>query len=71
MGVCVCVWGGGGGYFFHFRLSLWMTTYLRMRRTTPPVYLTFEKGVLNMIDRKTVVVKRAIPQVIFKQDWKV
>ena len=29
-------------YFFfwtHFRLSLWMTTHLRMRRTTPSVYL--------------------------------
>ena len=23
----------------YFRLSLWITTYLRMRHTTPPVYL--------------------------------
>ena len=32
---------GSGVFFFwtHFRLSLWMTTYLRMRRTTPSVYL--------------------------------
>ena len=32
---------GTGVFFFwtHFRLSLWMTTYLRMRRTSPPVYL--------------------------------
>ena len=30
-----------GRIFFwtHFRLSFWITTYLRMRRTTPPVYL--------------------------------
>ena len=34
--------GTGMGVFFfwtHFRLSLWITTYLRMRCTTPPVYL--------------------------------
>jgi len=32
---------GPGVYFIwtHFRLSLRMTTHLRMRRTTPPVYL--------------------------------
>ena len=39
--------------------------HLRMHCATPPVYLM---GVLNMIEkttaRKTVVVKRAIPQVI-------
>ena len=26
-------------FWTHFRLSLRMTTYLRMRRTAPPVYL--------------------------------
>ena len=33
-------------YFFwtHFRLSLWMTTHLRMRCTTPPVYLDLWEG---------------------------
>ena len=28
----------------HVRLSLWITTYLRMRRTTPPVYLELRRA---------------------------
>ena len=45
-------WTVSGIYFFwtHFRLCLWITTYLRTRRTTPPSTWNFEKGVLNMIE---------------------
>ena len=41
-----------GVFFFwtHFRLSRWMAMHLRMRSTTPFVYLDLEKGVLNMIE---------------------
>jgi len=36
----MCNWSSPGIFFWtHFRPSLWMTTHLRMCRTTPSVYL--------------------------------
>ena len=37
-------------FWTHFRLSLWMAKHLRMRSTTPSVYLDLAKGMLNTIE---------------------